>query len=54
MTPFSDTAVHVSSFAPQLVVAYAHRGLAYHQIGETAKSEADFAKYKELTGKDAP
>ena len=37
---------------PVYADAYYNRGLAYQQLGETAKAEADFAKHKELTGQD--
>jgi Flp pilus assembly protein TadD len=34
--------------------AYKNRGMSYQLLGKTAEAEADFAKYKELTGEDAP
>lgn len=40
--------------APNLANAYYARGLAYKALGKTSEAEADFAKYKELTGQDAP
>jgi len=39
---------------PQFDIAYYSRGMAYQYLGKTTEAEADLAKYKELTGKDAP
>jgi tetratricopeptide (TPR) repeat protein len=39
---------------PQAALTYYARGLAYQKLGKTADAEADFAKYKELTGEDVP
>lgn len=39
---------------PNDPLLYNNRGLAYLMWGKKAESDADFAKYKELTGEDAP
>lgn len=39
---------------PQLAIAYYNRGLNYQKFEKFLEAEADFAKYKELTGKDQP
>lgn len=39
---------------PKAALTYRNRGLAYQRLGNTILAAADFAKYKELTGKDAP
>lgn len=39
---------------PQSASAYYGRGLAYQELGKMDEAQADFAKYKELTGKDRP
>ncbi len=39
---------------PKYADAYYNRGLAYQKIGKNTEAEADFAKYKELTGQDVP
>jgi Flp pilus assembly protein TadD len=39
---------------PQGTAAYYSRGLAYQKLGRTAEAQADFSKYKELTGQDHP
>lgn len=46
----------VIRLAPPIPIydVYLLRGRAYQKIGKIAEAEADFAKYKELTGKDAP
>ena len=39
---------------PQDANAYNNRGLTYLKLGKPTEASTDFAKYKELTGKDAP
>jgi hypothetical protein len=39
---------------PQHIFTYNKRGKCYQALGMTAEAEADFARYKELTGKDQP
>lgn len=39
---------------PEDFEAYLNRGEIYKMLGKIAEAEADFAKYKELTGQDAP
>ncbi|MBE0681289.1 MAG: tetratricopeptide repeat protein [Anaerolineales bacterium] len=39
---------------PSIAEAYRNRGFAYQKLSKTAEAEADFAKYKELTGQDVP
>lgn len=39
---------------PNLPLVYYNRGYLLEAIGRTAEANADFAKYKELTGQDAP
>ena len=36
---------------PNIVTCYHYRGKCYEELGETAKAQADFAKYEELEGK---
>lgn len=39
---------------PNYAEAYYNRGVVYKALGKTVEAESDFAKYKELTGLDAP
>ncbi len=38
--------------SPQHAQAYYNRGLAYQNLGQQQQADADFAKYKELTGQN--
>lgn len=46
-----NVAIRLNSEFPP---AYYNRGLAYLNLGMLVQAETDFAKYKELTGQDAP
>lgn len=46
-----NIAIKLNETFPQ---PYYNRGLAYSKLGMKEAAEADFAKYKELTGQDAP
>ena len=43
-----------SEFMSSLADAYYYRGIDYQKLGKNIEANADFAKYKELTGKDIP
>lgn len=52
---YEDAIVNYSKaiqIAPELDRPYRSRGNAYKELGRIAEAEADFAKYKELTGQD--
>ena len=41
---------HAIQLNPQDFLAYQNRGLVYQTLGKQKEAEADFQKYKELTG----
>lgn len=42
------------TLSPDMAMLYYNRALVYQKMGKAAEADADFTKYKELTGKDSP
>jgi tetratricopeptide (TPR) repeat protein len=49
-----DQFTQAIAISPEYADPYYYRGLSYQDIGKTDEANADFARYRELTGKEQP